>query len=77
MPSYKLYYFDLMGRAEVIRLIFAQAEVPYEDIRFNKEDWATHYKPMMPFGQVPVLDEDGKLLSQSTAIALYLARKFG
>uniref|UniRef100_A0A915PFZ2 glutathione transferase n=1 Tax=Setaria digitata TaxID=48799 RepID=A0A915PFZ2_9BILA len=61
-----------MGRAEIIRLIFAQAEISYEDVRIKKEDWQK-----MPFEQVPVLEVDGKMLSQSTAIALYLARKFG
>uniref|UniRef100_A0A0R3RR90 Glutathione S-transferase 1 n=1 Tax=Elaeophora elaphi TaxID=1147741 RepID=A0A0R3RR90_9BILA len=76
MPSYKLYYFDMMGRAEIIRLIFAQAGVPYEDVRIQQEDWPTKYKSKMPFETVPVLEEDGKMLSQSTAIAMYLAKKF-
>jgi glutathione S-transferase len=31
----------------------------------------------MPFGQVPVLEFDGKLLSQSYAIARYIARQHG
>lgn len=31
----------------------------------------------MPFGQVPVLEADGKVLSQSIAIARYLAREHG
>lgn len=29
----------------------------------------------MPFGKVPILEIDGKLLNQSTAICRYLAKK--
>ena len=31
----------------------------------------------MPYGMLPVLEEDGKPISQSNAIARYLARKYG
>lgn len=31
----------------------------------------------MPFGHVPVLEVDGKMLSQSSAISRYLARQVG
>ena len=31
----------------------------------------------MPFGQVPILEVDGKVLSQSITIARYLARQHG
>ena len=44
MPSYKLYYFNARGAAEPIRIIFAQAEVKYEDFRFEPEDWGKKYK---------------------------------
>ena len=35
----KLTYFNLRGRAEVPRLILAQAGVKYEDNRIAREDW--------------------------------------
>ena len=44
MSTYKLYYFNMRGRAEPIRILLAQAEVKYEDIRFVKEEWASKYK---------------------------------
>uniref|UniRef100_A0A915C0I1 Glutathione S-transferase 1 n=1 Tax=Parascaris univalens TaxID=6257 RepID=A0A915C0I1_PARUN len=76
MGKYKLTYFNAMGRAEIIRLVFAQAGVEFEDIRIEKSDWPA-LKEKMPFGQLPVLQEDDRMLAQSTAIATYLAKKFG
>ena len=35
----KLTYFNLKGRAELARLILAQAEVAYDDRRISKEEW--------------------------------------
>ena len=49
--SYKLYYFDARGRAEISRFIFAYAGQDYEDVRFSKDDWPK-YKASAPFGQV-------------------------
>ena len=40
MSGYKLYYFNSRGRAEICRLAFAAAKIEYEDIRFNREEWA-------------------------------------
>jgi len=37
--SYKLTYFNGRGRAELSRLIFAQAGVQYEDVRVEHSDW--------------------------------------
>lgn len=44
MPSYKLYYFEGRGRAELCRLLFALAGEKYEDIRFTQEQWPA-FKP--------------------------------
>lgn len=39
MPNYKLHYFNLRARGELIRLIFAAAGVEYEDYRIPFKDW--------------------------------------
>ncbi|RUS84491.1 hypothetical protein EGW08_007730 [Elysia chlorotica] len=76
MPSYKLTYFDLRGRAEVSRLIFAYAKQEFEDKRIQFPDWPA-LKPNTPFGQLPILEVDGQVIGQSTAINNFLAREFG
>jgi len=75
MPQYKLTYFNLRGRGELIRLLFAYAGQEYEDFRFEIAEWP-EYKEKMPFKQVPVLEVDGVKLTQSHSIARYLARTF-
>ena len=38
----KLIYFNFMARAELSRLILAQAGVNYEDVRIEMDDWPNH-----------------------------------
>ncbi|CAH1781937.1 unnamed protein product [Owenia fusiformis] len=88
MPKYRLVYFNARGRAETPRILFALAGEEYEDVRLfpdlpwpsqeGKDKWLeTKSELGLPFGQVPVLDVDGKRLCQSNVIAKYLARQFG
>jgi len=80
MPHYKLTYFDIMGLAEPIRLMFAQAGVEYENVMIPDVDddpvWEK-LKPTTPHAQLPILEFDGKMLAQSVAISNYLAKKLG
>ena len=76
MSTYKLTYFDLRARAELIRLVFAQAGVQYTDERLAFQDWPAR-APSTPFGTLPVLEVDGKQLGGSLAIARYVAEKNG
>ena len=39
MSVYKLYYFNVRGRGEICRLAFTAANIEYEDIRLDSEDW--------------------------------------
>lgn len=39
MPQYKLTYFAVRGLGEAIRYVFAQANVPYENIEIKMEEW--------------------------------------
>jgi len=39
MSQYKLTYFNIRGRGELARLIFATAGVEYEDNRVERPQW--------------------------------------
>jgi glutathione S-transferase len=73
MPSYKYTYFNVKGRGEIVRLCFAAAGVKFEDKRIEFAEWGT-LKPKTTWGQLPILEIDGKELGQSMAMARYLAR---
>jgi len=45
--AYKLTYFDFRGKGELVRLLFAQLGVPYEDVRVQRSEWPA-MKPGMP-----------------------------
>jgi len=77
MPSYKFYYFPVRARGEAIRLILHYKSIPFEDVRVSKEEWPSK-KSSFAFGQMPVLEVDGKQqIAHSWSILRYLANKYG
>ena len=59
MVHYKLSYFNVRGRAEIARFMFAEAGVPYEDHRFEFAQWpeekaSTLIEPIFISAYVPL-----------------------
>ena len=71
-----LTYFDVRGRAEVIRLILEEVGQPYRERRIPLSEWPA-LKATFPFGQVPLYQEGELSIPHSHAIYRYLARKHG
>lgn len=81
MPSpVKLYHFPLSGHAHRAQLMLSLLEVPTE-IVFVDLAKGEHKKPeflaINPFGQVPVIDDNGTVISDSNAILVYLSKTYG
>ncbi|TGD97414.1 glutathione S-transferase family protein [Methylobacterium nonmethylotrophicum] len=76
----KLYHHPLSGHAHRARLFLSLVGVPHEAIEVDLKAGA-HKRPdflaLNPFGQVPVLDDDGTIVADSNAILVYVARKLG
>jgi glutathione S-transferase len=76
----KLYDLELSGNCYKVRLLAAILGVPL-DIQPVDFMAGEHKSPAFlarnPFGEIPVLDDDGVVLRDSQAIVVYLARKFG
>ncbi|HEY0913315.1 MAG TPA: glutathione S-transferase, partial [Solimonas sp.] len=74
----KLYHHPLSGHAHRARLFVSLLGLPHELIEVDLKAGA-HKKPdflaLNRFGQVPVLDDNGTVVSDSNAILVYLASK--
>lgn len=69
----QLFYFNGRGRAEISRLMMAEAGIDYEDKRVEGKDWAA-LKPTAPYGQMPFMKVGALTIAQSAAIERYVAR---
>ena len=77
MPTVKLSYFDIQGRAEIIRILLHAGNIDFEDQRIPFDGWPDHNLGMFPAGSVPVLYWDGEELLESMAITRFVAMKAG
>ena len=69
----RLTYYELRGRAEAIRLLLIDQGIPFEDERLDAQAWRKR-KPAMPFGQLPVYEDEYGVHGQAAAILRHLAR---
>ena len=70
------------GNTRDLRVLWALEEMglPYEIVGMdhpNHDLDSDEFRAKNPFGQIPVIDDDGVVVTESGAILLYLARKSG
>jgi len=74
MKNLKLTYFDFPGgRGEPARLALFLGGIDFEDQRIPSDQWPA-LKTQMPFHALPVLEVDGKTISQCNTINRYVGR---
>ena len=75
----KLYDVTLSGHAHRARLFLGLLGIEHDlvpvDLRAG-EQHGEAFRAINPFGQVPVLEDDGVIIPDSNAILVYLARKY-
>ncbi|MFK0271427.1 glutathione S-transferase family protein [Pseudomonas asiatica] len=75
----KLYNFPKSGHAHRIELMLSLLNLPTELVFVDLAKGA-HKQPdflaLNPFGQVPVIDDNGTVVADSNAILVYLAKKY-
>lgn len=78
--SYTLYYFQIRGRGEQIRLLLHALELPFEDVPVKRDQFLA-LKAEGPgtlyFGSLPMLEDGDFRLCQGPVILSYLAAKHG
>lgn len=76
-PKVKLTYFDFDGgRGEPIRLALTYGNIPFEDHRIPGSDWP-EWKEQTPLHQLPVLEVNGKVITQTNTLLRYVGKMVG
>jgi len=75
----KLYGLPVSGHSHRAELMMAFLDVPYEKVDvdlMNGAHKAPDFLNLNLFGQIPVIDDNGDIVSDSNAILIYLAKKY-
>lgn len=75
----KLFRHPLSGHAHRVELLLSLLNVPTELVFVDLAKGAhkqAEFLAINPFGQVPAIDDNGSVLSDSNAILVYLAKKY-
>ncbi|MBC7883208.1 MAG: glutathione S-transferase [Anaerolineae bacterium] len=75
----QLYRHALSGHSHRVELFLSLLGLPFEFVTIDLlvgAQRSPEYLKLNPFGQVPTIDDDGAILSDSNAILVYLARKY-
>lgn len=76
----KLYGFPLSGHSHRAQLFLSLLGLPVEYVAVDlagKQQKSPDFIALNPFGQVPVIDDDGTVVADSNAILVYLAMAYG
>lgn len=75
----KLYFHPLSGHSHRARLFLSLLGIEHEQIVVDltkREQKTPEFLKLNPFGQVPVIDDQGTVVVDSNAILVYLAKKY-
>lgn len=74
------YSYPLSGHAHRVALMLSLLDVPHRTVDVDLrggEQKRPEFLALNAFGQVPVIDDDGIVVADSTAILVYLAKRYG
>lgn len=75
-----LYNISISGNCHKVRLMLAFLGLEYQTHNLDlgvSEQSSDDYLRLNPFGQAPVIDDNGVIIRDSQAILVYLAKKYG
>lgn len=76
MAAVTVYGFQVSTFVNVVRLVLYEKGVPFTFTDVSGEMGSPRHLALHPFNRVPILEHDGFLLYETTAIALYVDEAF-